>query len=93
MNLGASPYFRPFLTNFDEMFHGKSGDLYLLIVHEKSWEWCLFSNFDVLGWFWRENGRGYHAGAWTPGGLNQEVGSLGGTYGTPAVTIFSSQYE
>ena len=36
---------------------GTSWDQYLSIGHEKSWVWWLFANFDLLGCYFRENGR------------------------------------
>ena len=51
------------LANRTDIFCGNSENYYLSIAGVKSMLWHLIADIDVLGPFWRENGRGRHAGA------------------------------
>ena len=64
------PITQPFFSQLGWYFCGSSGDYYLSIGHDKSRLWNLFYIFDILGHFWRENGRGHHAGPLWPGASN-----------------------
>ena len=69
------------------MFFGNSGDYNLSIGNEKSKLVCTLSDFDFLGYFWRENGLSHNAGLKWSGDSkpNQNVGLLGGPFGSTVI--------